>query len=343
MEVKFEGTIITSDKTYADRKGFGTYDYPSGTYAYNVTSIVTAGKNYTAVVKNIGAGKNFAMYGVGLLTVLEDSSGQEIEYWIGEGADIISSTATNGVTPEQATTWVDFDGSVDTSAVKNATLLTVVPGADKGDLGKNELIFNSKNWIGALDAPSSQQQIAIDYREVGSYAQSTNNRAGICDNADYMVASNAILVVKTRPQLPDLGSADITAGKLTEIGLKTTADNLYGAASGSLFFGIYDKFGLVLGKREAPNIVIYGINSVTDPADWDWSKIKTTGVELKLNLTDPMMRESQIFTTAVSYYDANGNGQKDANEERVYKTATHLDASFALQMEAGSYDIYASY
>lgn len=343
MEVKFEGTIINSDKTYADRKGFGTYDYPSGTYAYNVTSIVTAGKNYTTVVKNIGAGKNFAMYGVGLLIVLEDSSGQEIEYWIGEGADIISSTSTNGVTPEQATTWVDFDGSVDTGAVKNATLLTIVPGADKGDQNKNELIFNTKSWIGALDAPSAQQQIAIDNREVGSYMQSSNNRAGIRDNGDYMVASNAILVLKTKPQLPDLGSADITAGKLTEIGIRTTMDNLYGASSGSLFFGIYDKFDQVVGKRDAPNIVIYGINSTADPSDWDWSKIKTTGVELNLNLTDPMTHESQVYTTTVSYYNANGNGQKDANEERVYRTTTHLDGSFALEMEAGSYDIYASY
>ena len=343
MEVKFEGTIITSDKTYADRKGFGTYDYPSGTYAYNVTSIVNTGKNYTTVVKNIGAGKNFVMYGVGLLIVLEDASGQEIEYWIGEGADIISSTATNGVTPEQATTWVDFDGLVDTGAVKNVTLLTVVPGADKGDQNKNELIFNTESWIGALDAPSAQQQIAIDNREVGSYVQSSNNMAGIRDNGDYMVASNAILVLKTKPQLPDLGSADITAGKLTEIGLKTTMDNLYGAASGSLFFGIYDKFDQVAGKRDAPNIVIYGMNRTIDPSNWDWSKIKTTGVELNLNLTDLMTHESQVYTTTVSFYDANGNGQKDANEERVYKTTTHLDGSFALETETGSYDIYASY
>lgn len=343
MVVKFEGSIITPEKTYTDTKGFGTYDYPSGTYAYNVTGIVTASKNYTTVVRNIGAGKNFAMYGVGLLVVLEDSSGQEIEYWISEGADIISSTASNGVTPEQATTWVNFDGAVDVSTVKNATLLTVVPGADKGDQNKNELIFNTKSWIGALDAPSTSQQIAIDKREVGSYVQSINNKVGIRDNGDYMVPSNAILVLKTKPQLPDLGSADITAGKLTEIGLKTTADNLYGAASGSLFFGIYDKFDLVVGKRNAPNIVIYGINRTADPSNWDWSKIKTTGVELKLNLTDPMTHESQEYITTVSYYDANGNGQKEANEERVYKTATHLDGSFALQMKAGSYDVYASY
>ena len=343
MEVKFDGTIITPDKIYSDRKGFGTYDYPSGTYAYNVTGLVTASKNYTTVVRDAGAGKNFAMYGVGILVVLEDSSGQDIEYWIGEGADIISSTATNGVTPEQATTWVNFDGSVDTNEVKNATLLTVVPGADKGNLGKNELIFNTNNWIGVLQAPSAQQQIAIDNREVGSYVQSSNNKVGIRDMGDYMVPSNAILILKTQKQAPGLGSADITAGRLTEIGLRTTMDNLYGAASGSLFFGIYDKFDLVVGKRNAPNIVIYGINHTVDPSNWDWSKIKTTGIELNLNLTDPMTHGSQIYTTTVSYYDANENGQKEANEERVYRTTTNLDGSFALETEAGSYDIYASY
>jgi hypothetical protein len=343
MEVKFDGSIITPEKTYTDSKGFGTYDYPSGTYAYNVTGIVTSSKNYTTVVRNTGAGKNFAMYGVGLLIVFEDASGQEIEYWIGEGSDIISSTASNGVTPEQATSWVNFDGAVDVSAMKNATLLTVAPGADKGDQNKNELIFNTKSWTGALDAPSTSQQIAIDNREVGSYVQSSNNKVGIRDNGDYMVPSNAILILKNQKQSPGLGSADITAGKLTEIGLRTTMDNLYGAASGSLFFGIYDKFDQVVGKRDAPNIVIYGMNSTADPSNWDWSKIKTTGVELNLNLTDPMTHESQIYTTTVSYYDANGNGPKDANEERVYRTTTHLDGSFALETEAGSYDIYASY
>jgi len=343
MEVKFDGSIITPEKTYTDTKGFGTYDYPSGTYAYNVTGIVTESKNYTAVVRNTGAGKNFAMYGVGLLVVFEDAGGQEMEYWIGEGADIISSTATNGVTPEQATTWVNFDGAVDVSTVKNATLLTVAPGADKGDQNKNELIFNTKSWIGALDAPTTTQQIALDNREVGSYVQSSNNKVGIRDNGDYMVPSNAILILKNQKQSPGLGSADIAAGRLTEIGLRTTMDNLYGAASGSLFFGIYDKFDQVVGKRDASNIVIYGINSTADPSNWDWSKIKPTGVELNLNLTDPMTHESQVYTTTVSYFDANGNGQKDANEERVYKTTTLLDGSFALETEAGSYDIYASY
>ena len=300
MEVKFDSSIINPEKTYTDTKGFGTYDYPSGTYAYNVTGIVTSSKNYTTVVRNIGAGKNFAMYGVGLLVVLEDSSGQEIEYWISEGADIISSTTSNGVTPEQATTWVNFDGAVDVNTMKNATLLTVAPGADKGDLNKNELIFNIKNWIGALDAPTTAQLIAIDNREVGSFMQSSNNKVGIRDNGDYMVPSNAILVLKTQKQSPGLGSADITAGRLTEIGLRTTMDNMYGAASGSLFFGIYDKFDLVVGKRDAPNIVIYGINRTADPSGWDWSKIKTTGVELNLNLTDPLTHDSQVYTTTVN-------------------------------------------
>jgi len=343
MEVTFDGTAITPDKEYSDRKGFGTFDYPSGTYAYDVTGLVTSSGNYTTIVRNAGTGKNFAMYGAGLLVVLEDEGGQEIEYWIAEGADMLYSSATRGVTPEQATTWINFDGSVDVSVIKNATLLTVVPGADKGDKDRNELIFNTNNWIGALDASSGRQLIAVDSREVGSYVQSSNNRVGIRDGGDYMVPSDAILVLKTRPQVPGLGETDITAGRLTEIGLKTTPDNMYGAASGSLFFGIYDKFDAVVGKREAPGIAIYGINRSTDTSDWDWSKIKTTGAELKMNLTDPMAHSSQEYITTICYYDKNGDGLRDAGEERVYRTATNLDGTFALEMEAGSYDIYAKY
>lgn len=343
MKVNFDGNTIQIDDEYTDRKGFGNYDYPSGTYAYDVTELVKSTKNYTTTVENVGDAASFGIYGVGILVVFEDESLPEVEYWIGEGADILSSTSSNEVTPEQATSYVIFNGSIDVSSVKNATLLTIVLGADKGDVEKNKLFFNSNNWTGALDAPSTQQQIAIDYREVGSYVRATNNKVGIQDLGDYMVASNAILVLKTEQKVPDLGSADISEGVLTEIGIKTTPDSLYGAASGSLFFGIYDDLGQIAAKRTASEVTIYSIDKIIDPSDWDWSKIKTTDVEWDLTLVDLMEDSSMVYITTECYYDSNSNGKKDDDEERVYKTITWDDGTFAIQMEGGSYNIYASY
>ena len=343
MEVTFDGTTITRDKKYTDRKGFGSYDYPSGTYAYNVTDIVTETKNYSTVVKNTGIDKSFSLYGVGILVLLEDENGQEIEYWIAEGADMISATDTYGVTPEQATTYVGFDGAVDVNGIKNATLLSVVPGATDGDVDENELIFNTQSWIGELDAPTAKQQIAVDYREVGSYIQSSNNKVGLRDLGDGMTPSNFILILKTKPYAPDIADTEIAAGTMNDIGDKMTCDDLYGAAKGSLFFGIYDMFGQVIAKRAAPEVTIYGIDLDTDTSDWDWSKVRTTSEELNLELTDPMTDASQNHLTTVCYYDANGNGEEDECEETVYRTETYFDASFALMMEGGSYKVYASY
>jgi len=337
MEVKFNGTTITPEEKYSDSKGFGSFDYPSGTYAYNVTDLVTGKGNYTTTINNTGEG-NFAMYGVGLLVVVEDTS-TEIEYWLAEGADMLYA---KDIPPEQATTQIDFNGPVDLDTVKNATLITVIPGADKGDQDKNKVTFNT-HLLGTTDAPSSRQLIAVDRWEVGSHLQPSNNKLAIQDRGDYIVPSNAILILKTKPKLPDLGVTDITPGELSELGIKTVPDSRYGAATGTLFFVVYNKFNQVAGKREAPNIEVYGINATTDPSEWDWTKIKTTSIELKLNLTDPFTHKTQEYLTNVGYYDANDNGQQDTDEERVYITMTHSDGSFALEMEKGRYNIYAKY
>ena len=291
MEVTFDGTIIASDKNYSDRKGFGTYDYPYGTYAYNVTDIVTATKNYTTVVKNIGTDKSFSMYGVGLLVVLENSGAEEIEYWIAEGADIISSKDTYGTTPETATTYVDFSGSIDTNAVKNATLVSVVQGADKGDLDMNELIFNTRNWIGALDAPSSQQQIAVDNRDVGSYLESSNNMAGIRDIGDSMMAVNAFLVINFTSTLSISASpTNVDVGIPTDVTFTVTnnsipvegaAISLSGSATGS-------------GTTNAQGTAIISINATSE------GTITATATKDEISGTTTLTASPQSDSSSVS-------------------------------------------
>lgn len=188
MSAFFKGSPVSAEKQYTDRKGSGAYDYPGGTYAYDVTAFSLDKESYFNV-KNAGMSK-FAINGVGLLMVYENANKQDIEYWINEGSDIIY--AAEGVTSEQATTRAYFNGDIDITRIKNANLITVVPGGNKG---KNNLYFNSKSWEGIYKG-IPYDDLAIDVRDVSGYLLPGNNDIRIRDNGDYLVPSNAFLVLK---------------------------------------------------------------------------------------------------------------------------------------------------
>gem|GEM_PF-1003213 len=206
MRVTFNDTEITPDKKYDDRKGWGSaYNYPTGTYCYNVAAYITGSGTYTAYIENIATEiyppKTFCMDGFGLLVVYEDTSGREIEYWINEGCDMLSTQyASGGVTPEEATTNSTFTGTLDITEVKNATLWTVVQsGGDINDI----LIFNDCNWTGAYDA-TPYSDLDVDEREVTGCLNSSDNlvqiRAAAYPPGGYLSPSNAFLVVEYKEE-----------------------------------------------------------------------------------------------------------------------------------------------
>ena len=198
MDVTFNGTIQTLDASYIDRKGYGTSDYPYGTYAYNVDLAYNG--VYTATVTNTGS-DTFSNYAMGLLVVYEDG-GNEIEYWIDEGADLLS--AKYGVTPEQATTDAPFDGTVTLADVESARLITVIPSGDKG---LNTLLFNTYTESGIWNT----NNIAVEERDVTSHITSTGNLAQLRDNEDFLMPSGAFLVLQ-RYYTPPTVSSDVTLG-----------------------------------------------------------------------------------------------------------------------------------
>ena len=198
MDVTFDGTLQTPDASYIDRKGYGSYDRPYGTYAYNVD--LAGNDGYTATITNTG--DKFSIYAMGLLVVYEDD-GNEVEYWINEGADIINSNY--GITPEQATTDAPFDGTVTLADVESARLITVVPSGDKGN---NTLLFNTYTEAGIWNTPN----IAVEERDITSYISSTGNLAQLRDdNADYMMPSGAFLVMQ-RFYVPPPTSSGVSLG-----------------------------------------------------------------------------------------------------------------------------------
>lgn len=225
--------VLSSVATYTDTKGFvGKYDYFSGVYVYNCNLNLNTTKtnqlddSYSITVKNVDAnGGTFCVQGIGLLMIYEcqeqDQDCQHIEYWVNEGCDMIY--AEYGITPEMATSKIYFDGELDLKKVKRADLITVAPSGgyvSRGEKAHNRLYFNEESgWLSNL--PFLKQllrllfgygggvwsdvyiandivQIGVDQRDVTDYLKTSNNFAAIQDNHDYMMVTNAVLVVEKK-------------------------------------------------------------------------------------------------------------------------------------------------
>jgi len=201
VSLTFNGNPKTRDAFYTDRKGFGSYDYPSGMLAYDVTADFDASGN-TAVLENRNpVAGNPSIYGMLLVVIYEKTGEMERTIWLNEECDILQARDDYNVSSTEATAFAPFAGTIDTDNVLAATLITVVPSGADGD-DKNRLYFNTGEWHGIWDGFAGSTQLGINETDVTDYLSSTDNLAKLQSNiptgetkGDYMVATNAILVV----------------------------------------------------------------------------------------------------------------------------------------------------
>lgn len=178
LTVGDEVYTLTKDCNYTDRKGSGTYNYPSGTYCYNVTNRLSSGSNtYVVNVTNVypysGNDANttgddrqsYCIQGIGLLT-LDNGTTVLKDYWIAEGNDLTytqytSSTDSwsNGITPYNNSAYnataraVLYNVSAYSNGARNsANLTTVVPS---GGTPYNRLYVNCPWWLWAWESESA--------------------------------------------------------------------------------------------------------------------------------------------------------------------------------------------
>lgn len=228
LKLTFDDDELSLDGNYTDRKGFAPYDYPSGTWAYDVTQYIAGSGEHTTVIENTGPyGSYFAVNGVGLLVVYTEPDGDEIECWIAEGCDLLSSQVESGLTPEEATTQAVFSGSVDLTNIKEATLTTVIQSGNDND---DMLIFNLKNWTGIYDG-TPYIDLDVDERSVLNYLVDNNNTAKIRAVDDYMLPSNAFLVLwhispEPTPTPGDGIAVSLTSDIKPEISIEVTPSYL---------------------------------------------------------------------------------------------------------------------
>ncbi|RZN43455.1 MAG: DUF3344 domain-containing protein [Methanophagales archaeon ANME-1-THS] len=226
MGIGASGTTPSFVTLYTDTKGFvGRYDYFSGVTVYEChLELREAGNSYSVTITNEDVnGSTFSLQGIGLLLLYEcaehDQACPRIAYWITEGCDMIY--ADYGITPEMATSRIYFEGDLDLKRVKRAQLITIVPSGgyiQRGETAHNVLYFNEEiGWLTHLPFLKSllrllfgygggiwsdvyiateTLQIAIDQRDVTAYLKTSNNFAAIQDNHDYMMVTNALLVVE---------------------------------------------------------------------------------------------------------------------------------------------------
>ncbi|MGC9444154.1 MAG: DUF3344 domain-containing protein [Candidatus Methanospirareceae archaeon] len=229
LELRAQQSVLNAAVTYTDTKGFvGRYDYFSGVTVYECTQTLAStnqdGDTIAVTVMNADpTGSTFSLQGIGLLVVAEcmenDRNCPSIEYWINEGCDMIY--ADYGITPEMATSTSYFNGEIAVNNVEKATLITVVPSGgyvSGGEKAHNTLYFNEESgWLKELPflkqllkllfgvgggawndvyIADNTVQIGVDQRDVTEYLKASNNFVAVQDQHDYMMVTNAILVME---------------------------------------------------------------------------------------------------------------------------------------------------
>ncbi len=211
MKLTFNGNEVSPDTKYDDRKQWGIYDYPTGTWAYDVTDYVKESSSHTAVIENTALDNAFVcMDGLGLLIVYTDENGKDIEYWINEGCDMLNSQMEDDgtplffTTPDQTTTEM-MKFTISGSTVKSAFLHTVI---QSGNWDANMLIVNDMNFTGVCNGVP-YPDLDMDERDITEYLVDGENIIQFQASGDYVVPSGSFLVVEKDPNAE--GSvADVT-------------------------------------------------------------------------------------------------------------------------------------
>lgn len=124
--------------------------------------------------------------------VYTDPAKNEMEYWIAEGCDYLSSKSGSGLTPEKYVTQLELSGSINLSNICEAELTTVV---QSGCHENNSLIFNHKNWTGLYNG-TPYADLDINNLDVRNYLTANNNIIKFRAVDDYMAPGNVFLVLK---------------------------------------------------------------------------------------------------------------------------------------------------
>jgi len=168
---------------------------------YNVTNLVNTGQVNTATTSKINGSIDGRIYGIVLVVVYEGGDDpKQIQYWINDGSDALSSTNPTGTT--------NFVGTVNTDNIAIANL-TMVHLTGYKPICSNCTKFNDNE----LDTSGiSTNEFDMHTWNVTNYMEASGNDAWFNQGLDAHVnICNTILTVEYEPELntPDLNVNDV--------------------------------------------------------------------------------------------------------------------------------------
>ena len=197
LNLSFNGEELEPEREYSDRKGWGIYDYPTGTWAYDVSAYIPGSGAFNTDIENTGPGASYVCFdGVVLLLVYTDPNGKYLEYWVSEGADELNSQVDeNGNPLYYATsnqTICEMLKPTLQLPVRSATLWTIT---QFGNWEDNALLVNEEKFPGICNG-KPYPDLDIDVREITGSLKSGENSILFQAVGDYVTPSGAFLVLE---------------------------------------------------------------------------------------------------------------------------------------------------
>ena len=220
------GTYVLSlEKAYNDIKCTcpgAMYVKSWGNYVFDIADYVTGTDTYTVTVKNVGpSGHKFCLAAPGIVLVYADESAPLIDYWINNGADLLTGgrRADGGyLSLGECINNATFPASTTTDTVETATLGVVAPW---GDTASDDVLYFNGVELGSgvyhgysspydetidsitMSVGGSNAQVGVDVTDVTTnYLKGSENVVGQGDNGNCMMPVNAFLVVAYEKEVP---------------------------------------------------------------------------------------------------------------------------------------------
>ena len=206
------GNVVNYIGWYTDSKGFGSYNYPSGLFVYDVTSLFNTAGNTLNMTP--GTGTSLILYGSYLVVVYQDPNTTNKTIIINDGCDLLCSNPKYSVNDTESAAYANFQ-NVNTSKAVNAKVIDVLASAD-GDGGANQAFFNG-NVVGSFNSDYLKDpEIGFSLFNITSLLQNGTNTAAMqshnnATKGDNMVALSSLLIVEYDTVAPTV-SADINGG-----------------------------------------------------------------------------------------------------------------------------------
>ncbi|HQE86620.1 MAG TPA: DUF3344 domain-containing protein, partial [Methanolinea sp.] len=209
---RFNDETITPDVTYTDRKGYGTYNYPSGVFVYNVTPFFSKSGNHLVVTGE--EGNSNGLYGSLLLVVYADEREPQRKVLINEECDLLYAGTSRFVSDEEATSYIPFQGASG-DGLQEARVIAFLYSANEA--GKSAFIFNGNSHGDLSGGFEAGSQVTLkEFNVTGDMAGGDNTAlyrsVMVSGSGDNMVAAGAVLVLGYAEEPP---AADFSASPLT--------------------------------------------------------------------------------------------------------------------------------